>query len=110
MQAVRTLLSMPEIMKQHTYRITIEHLADQDGSPVATPAFTFLARNHDDIPAIVQRARPSLPFDADESSALLVGLKLFAEVMLVHRKDPLFEEFYPHVGKFMQQLKELSSR
>jgi len=37
-------------MKQHTYRVTVEHLADVDGNPPssATP-LVFQVGNHDDI-------------------------------------------------------------
>jgi len=93
-------------MKQHRYRITVEHLADADGNPPAegTP-LVFEAGNHDDILKIVERLRghPGLP--TESAAAFGVGLKLFGEVMLENRKSPLFADFAPHFRDFMQTLK-----
>lgn len=36
-----------------------------------------------------------------------LGLKLFSEVMLKNRKDPLFEEITPAFGAFMKKLKAI---
>lgn len=96
-------------MKQHLYRVTVEHLADANGVPPATSgALRFEVGNHDDIPAIVARlrGRDDLPFDAEQAAAFAVGLKLFSEVMLEHRGHPLFADFAPYFGQFMKTLKK----
>jgi len=93
-------------MKQHLYRITVEHLADKEGQPPATPALlSFEAGNHDELLGIVERIRARGEFDADTSAAFAIGLKLFGEVMLTHRGHPLFEEMGPQFGAFMKRLK-----
>ncbi|WP_290867983.1 DUF3861 domain-containing protein [Aquabacterium sp.] len=93
-------------MKQHRYRITVEHLADKDGQPPATPAsLTFEALNHDDIIAIAERMKGRGDFDAQTATNLAIGLKLFSEVMLMNRQHPLFAELGPHFGDFMKRLK-----
>lgn len=40
-------------MKQHRYRITVEHLASADGAPLSLP-LQFEAASHDEILALVQ--------------------------------------------------------
>ena len=93
-------------MKQHRFRITVEHLADADGHPSThTAPLQFEAGNHDDILALVERTRERGDFDAQTAAAFTVGLKLFSEVMLENRKSPLFADFVPHFGEFMKKLK-----
>jgi hypothetical protein len=93
-------------MKQHHYRITVEHLADKDGQAPATPAsLQFEAGNHDEILNVIERVHSRGDFDADTSAAFALGLKLFGEVMLTHRDHPLFATLAPHFGDFMKQLK-----
>ncbi|MBK1715794.1 DUF3861 domain-containing protein [Rubrivivax gelatinosus] len=93
-------------MKQHRYRITVEHLADAEGRPPADPGpLVFEAGNHDDIFAIVQRLRSRGELPPEAATAFAVGLKLFSEVMLEHRELPLFAGFAPHFRDFMRSLK-----
>lgn len=93
-------------MKQHRYRITVEHLLDADGNPSIHDApLAFETGNHDDVLAIVERIHNAGLFDARTSAAFAVGLKLFGEVMLENRTHPLFAEFVPHFRDFMKQLK-----
>lgn len=92
-------------MKQHRYRITVEHLASADGAPLSLP-LQFEAASHDEILALVQRIRQRGDFDADAAAAFLVGLKLLGEVMLRNREHPLFDEFCSHFVQFMKRLKE----
>lgn len=93
-------------MKQHRYRITVEHLALPDASPPpVSPPLSFEAGNHDDIFAIVARMRRRGDLPEADATAFAVGLKLFSEVMLHHRELPLFASFAPHFRAFMQTLK-----
>lgn len=90
---------------KHQFRITVEHLADQHGNPATEAPLTFTAGNHDNILAIVERIQERSQFSPESAAAFAVGLKLFSEVMLEHRQDPLFSEFQPHFKEFMQRLK-----
>lgn len=93
-------------MKQHHYRITVEHLLDAKGVPSIYDApLEFNVGNHDDIFDIVERIRNRTDFDENTNTALAVGLKLFSEVMLENRSNPLFEEFMPQFASFMKKLK-----
>ena len=94
-------------MKNHHYRITVEHLSTPDGQAVDVPGtLQFECGAHDDILALVQRIRQRGDFDADAAAAFLVGLKLLGEVMLRNREHPLFDEFWSHFVQFMKRLKE----
>lgn len=92
-------------MKQHRYRVTLEHLADADGAS-HRPPLRFEVENHDEIIAIVARLRSRGDFSQDAAAALGVGLKLFSEVMLHEKSNPLFASFRPHFVQFMKQLKQ----
>lgn len=94
-------------MKQHRYRLTLDHLAMPDGSvPTPSRSLQFEAGNHDDIFAIVERMRGRGDLSEADATALAVGLKLFSEVMLQNRGLPLFTDFMPHFKAFMQHLKQ----
>ena len=94
-------------MKQHRYRVTLDHLADAKGEPSTYDApLRFEVGNHDDVFAIVERMRTRNDLAPDAATALAVGLKLFSEVMLEHRGHPLFAEFAPHFRDFMKTLKQ----
>ena len=53
----------------------------------------------------IKKMRERLPYDAATVASLGVGLKLFSEVMVVHRDEPVFAEIRPALGAFMKQLK-----
>lgn len=94
-------------MKQHLYRITVEHLALPDGNaPAEAKPLSFEVGNHDDLPTIVARARQRADLPAKDATAFAIGLKLFSEVMLQHRELPLFADFAPHFKAFVQTLKQ----
>ncbi|KRG70512.1 DUF3861 domain-containing protein [Pseudoxanthomonas dokdonensis] len=97
-------------MKQHLYRITVEHLRDASGHALddASP-LVFEARNHDDIQQVVAKVLGKQLFEPQTATAFAVGLKLFSEVLLEHRKDELFADLAPHLGAFMKKLKSRPS-
>jgi len=93
-------------MKQHRFRVTVEHLALPDGSaPVPPQSLQFEAGNHDDILAIAKRMNERTSLSEADAQALAIGMKLFGEVMLHNRDLPLFSEFAPHFRSFMQRIK-----
>jgi hypothetical protein len=91
-------------MNSYRYKITVEALTGAHGEAVEGRTLTFDASNHDDIPGIVERMRSRLPFDAHTTAALGVGLKVFSEVALMHRNDPMFA--MPALSEFSRGLKE----
>jgi hypothetical protein len=92
-------------MNSYRYRITVEALTGARGEPVEGRSLTFDASNHDDILGIVERMRARLPFDAHTTAALGVGLKVFSEVALMHRHDPMFASIRPALSEFVRELK-----
>src|SRR5688572_30544686 len=94
-------------MKQHRYRITLEHMATAKGEPGTHAPLVFEARNHDDLFEIISRmrGRELLP-EPDQIASLALGLKLLAEVTLENREDPFFGELRKPLREFIQKLKE----
>jgi hypothetical protein len=95
-------------MKEHHYRITLEHLATASEGQIQHAPLQFEAGNHDDIFNIIERQRAKGHFDADTSAALGLGLKLFTEVMLKQRKHPLFADINQPMREFIGKLKTLA--
>ena len=94
-------------MKQHQYKLTLSHLKDAQGQPskYGTP-LQFEFGNHDDIFYIVEMMRGRGDFDENTAAAFAIGLKMFSEVMLEQKDNPLFKEFKPHFMDFMKTLKK----
>lgn len=94
-------------MNSYRYRVTVEKLTYASGEPVHGQSLSFYAANHDDILAIVERLQAKLPLDAGMVASLGVGLKLFSEVTLIRRNDPLFMQIRPALSEFVKELKRL---
>ena len=92
-------------MKQHRYRVTLEHIADAQGAASTHAPLQFEVGNHDDIIAIVERLRNRGDFSQESAAAFGLGIKLFSEVMLEDKENPLFSSFRPHFAQFMKELK-----
>jgi hypothetical protein len=92
-------------MKGHRYRITVEHLATNKGEPVDKPPLVFETTNHDDLLAIVERMRTRTDMPTEDTAPLAIGLKLFSEIALKHRKNPLFADVMETLGAFIGRLK-----
>jgi hypothetical protein len=96
-------------MNSYRYRVTVEALTGAKGEPVPGRTLSFEAANHDDILRIVERMQARLPFDGDTIASLGVGLKLFSEVSLAHRDDPMFAVIRPALSEFVRGLKQRSA-
>lgn len=96
-------------MNSYRYKITVEALTGAKGVPTEGRSLTFEAANHDDILEIVERMRARLPFDGDTVASLGVGLKLFSEVALMQRNDPMFVMIQPALSEFVRGLKQRST-
>lgn len=96
-------------MNSYRYKITVEALTGAKVVPTEGRSLTFEAANHDDILEIVERMRARLPFDGDTVASLGVGLKLFSEVALMQRNDPMFVMIQPALSEFVRGLKQRST-
>ncbi|TCP91289.1 uncharacterized protein DUF3861 [Cricetibacter osteomyelitidis] len=92
-------------MKQHQYRITVEHLTDEQGNAVQAAPLQFNAPNHDNIFQIIEKIQQRDGFTPEMAQRFAVGLKLMGEVMLENRKQPLFEQLRPHFLEMMKIIK-----
>lgn len=62
--------------------------------------------NHDNIFKIVERMKHKDQFKPEQDSIeFAIGLKLFSEVTLKNRDNPLFEDFRPAFGELMKKIK-----
>ena len=62
--------------------------------------------NHDNIFEIIERMKSRNRFNTEQQSVeFAIGLKLFSEVLLKNKDNPLFEDFRPAFGDFMKKLK-----
>jgi hypothetical protein len=92
-------------MSAHNYRITLEYSGGRKEGEGAPAPLSFQAANHDDLFEIIARVRAAGVFEHDEAAALALGMKLFSEVMLAHRNDPLFAGIAPAYREFIGQFK-----
>lgn len=62
--------------------------------------------NHDNIFMIIERMKKRNRFKTEQDSVeFAIGLKLFSEVMLRNKDNPLFEDFRPAFGDLMKKIK-----
>ena len=103
-------------MNSYRYRVTVDALTDATGQPLEEPRrLSFAAANHDDLLAIAERVRArdlglETPLSADETAAMVIGMKLLSEVALVHRKESFFAETREALGRFVRELKARPER
>lgn len=92
-------------MKQHRYRITLEHLAGKKPDDTLHAPLSFEAGNHDDLFEIIARLQAAGLFEDEENAAFALGLKLFGETLLTHRDHELFAALREPFGAFMKSIK-----
>ncbi|WP_158820911.1 DUF3861 domain-containing protein [Granulicella sp. S156] len=88
----------------YRYRITIESLGSSPNYQ-EYESLQFCADNHDNLCEVVKAIHSKRLFDADKSASLAIGLKLFSEVILEKRNDPLFAPLVLPIRSFIQQIK-----
>jgi hypothetical protein len=92
-------------MSAHQYRVTLEYLGGKHAGPELHKPLSFEAGNHDDLFEIIHNVQRARLFDEDTSAALALGMKLFSEVVLEHRKDPLFQQIFEDYRQYIVQFK-----
>ena len=93
--------------RHYSYRITVTPTGAPGEGEALRPPFSFEATNHDDIIAIVERARASSGLTPDDAASMAVGLKLLGEVMLREKGNPLFDPLRGGMRDFIGKLKAL---
>jgi hypothetical protein len=94
--------------RAHQYKLTLTYLKNVRGEPVNLEPLEVIFENHDDIFSVIERQRAKGLFgNEQQATEFAIGLKLFSEVMLKNRKDPLFQELAPAFSEFMKKLKAM---
>jgi hypothetical protein len=68
------------------YRMTAESVSSE------AEALQFEVENHDDIVAIARQTPSRFGLNEDDTKALVIGFKLFGEIVLKHWKELPFSE------------------
>lgn len=91
--------------KYNHYKVTLEHTYNPKGEKLQEPIQVEFD-NHDNIFVIIEKLQErSLFNDENQETEFAIGLKMFSEVMLRNKENPLFEEFLPAFKDFMKKLK-----
>ncbi|WP_367754106.1 DUF3861 domain-containing protein [Flavobacterium sp. WC2430] len=91
--------------RNNKYKISLQEIELKEGtSSGKTVEFEF--ENHDNILSLIEMTKDSDRFENKaENVEFIVGLKLFSEVLLRNRYNPLFEDFAPAFKEFINKLK-----
>lgn len=91
--------------KYNHYKVTLEHTySPKDEKLQESVNVEF--DNHDNIFSIIEKLQERNLFnDKNQETEFAIGLKMFSEVMLRNKENPLFEEFFPAFRDFMKKLK-----
>lgn len=86
--------------------LSLKEYANGDTEPARELGIQF--DNHDEIFNIIEKIKDKNIFeDPNEATQFALGLKLFSEVKLKNRKNPLFDELNEVFPIFMKKLKSL---
>lgn len=86
--------------------LSLKEYANGETEPAKELGLEF--SNHDEIFSIIERIRVKNIFENDsEAAQFALGLKLFSEINLRHRNNPLFEELNEVFPIFMKKLKSM---
>lgn len=94
--------------RSNKYHLTLslKQYANGETEPAKELGIEF--DNHDEIFSIIERIKAKNLFENEsEATQFALGLKLFSEIKLKHRKNPLFEELNEVFPVFMKKLKSL---
>jgi len=93
--------------RANKYRLALEQLESAGEEKGLHGPLQLEFDNHDELFGIIDRVKQKNPFgDPDHSTQFAIGLKMFSEVLLKNRSNPLFEEFAPAFREFMKKLKQ----
>lgn len=86
--------------------LSLKEYANGETKPARELGLQF--DNHDELFDIIEKIKSKKIFDSEsEATQFALGLKLFSEIKLKHRKNPLFDELNEVFPSFMKKLKSL---
>ena len=91
----------------HKHHLNLTRIEDERNTTFAEPICEFDFENHDDLTEIIRNATERRVVPAPEILEFCVGLKLLSEVVLKHRREPTFEEFFQHLKSFIGRVKAI---
>ncbi|GLU45192.1 DUF3861 domain-containing protein [Allomuricauda sp. NBRC 101325] len=92
--------------KSNKYKLKLEPLELIGPSDKIYEPIAFEFDNHDNIFEIIERMKSRDRFKTQQQSVeFAIGLKLFSEVMLKNKDNPLFEDFRSAFGDLMKKIK-----
>ena len=88
------------------YPLSLKEYSNGETAPAKELGIEF--ENHDEIFSIIEKIKTKNVFNNEsEATQFALGLKLFGEIKLKHRKNPLFDEINEVFPVFMKKLKSL---
>lgn len=92
--------------KANRYKLKLELLQLLRPDDTVYEPIEFEFGNHDNIFRIIDHMKARNRFKTEQDSVeFAIGLKLFGEVMLKNKDNPLFEDFRPAFGALMKKIK-----
>ncbi|GEM64253.1 hypothetical protein D3C87_1396240 [compost metagenome] len=93
--------------RNNAYQLELKEMTLKNGDE-GTKSLRLNFDNHDDLFHILEVIRSKQIFENKETATeFALGLKLFTEVMLKNKDNPLFEDLRPAISDFMKKLKSL---
>ena len=97
---------MEKRANKYHLKLALTQYANGETEPAKEMEIDFT--NHDEIFDIIERMKNKGLFeDPSEAIQFALGLKLFGEIKLKYRKNPLFDEINEVFPVFMKKLKSL---
>lgn len=94
--------------RTNKYKLKLELLSTAKVDDTNYPPIEFEFDNHDNIFIIIERMKQRNIFHTENQAIeFAIGLKMFSEVMLKNRENPLFSDFSPAFREFMKKLKSI---
>ncbi|GGF05140.1 DUF3861 domain-containing protein [Flavobacterium limi] len=94
--------------KSNKYYLTLSLKEYSNGETAPAKELGIEFENHDEIFSIIEKIKTKNVFNNEsEATQFALGLKLFGEIKLKHRKNPLFDEINEVFPVFMKKLKSL---
>lgn len=97
---------MEKRSNKYSLTLSLKEYANGTTKPAKELGIEF--SNHDEIFGIIEKIKEKNIFnDPHEATQFALGLKLFSEIKIKHRNNPLFEELNEVFPVFMKKLKSM---
>lgn len=94
--------------RANKYNLKLKSVQYANGETEPVQGLEIEFDNHDEIFNIIERIKDKNIFEnPEEATQFALGLKLFSEIKIKHRKNPLFDELNEVFPVFMKKLKSM---